>query len=676
MFNRFPSSNSSDKNDLLQANIPNVPSQEEDIPTQTMQGSSLNIRFLDQHSFTPIKIPIVSELIKSKSGDPPKSISLESLQSPESQISLFPPNNKKLKLLDCLKILIISIAFSQLITWIHFGILRATGYSYGSIELITSSLIIWLSNSLVGVASLIIYKKINHLYNKNLINYEKQKFLLNNAKLILKERLNNSKLLCEHKSLIYSHLSHSILNPLQVCLFGMDVISSINNTQHLSEEQQQAITSTKASIKKIDLVIKKLLDLEKLESNANSENMDKKVSFTLTHLMSNVLDKMQARAKNKNLEIICKSNINFGSSLFSSLEPLHQVLEILIDNAIKFTNTGFIKIMIIKERKILNQLVQLHFSVQDTGIGIPENKLNLIFNPYPATADNQEPFSPNTGLGLSIAYELIIQMNKNFPCKQTLGVFSDQRSNLGTIFWFRVRLEQQQTEELHMEPKIIKIHKKYNLNILVVEDCRSNQLIMNNLLNKQLGCKVTIANNGQEAIDIITTQNKNNENFDVIFMDIEMPIMNGLEATIILKNKLDVKCPIVACTANTSQEDVLSFLDVGMEECIFKPINLDKIIKILDDFFYYLPKDNADNQTQPNVFASPENLDDTNEPYNSSLLFTFKFDPDKNTGTKTKKLAILESYIEEQTRSEPMENSSNNQITDKFHNIAGIPRNL
>lgn len=674
MFNRFPSSTSSDKNNLLQANIPNVPSQDKDIPSQIIQGSSPNISFLDRHSFSPIKIPIVPELIKFKPVDQSKSISLESLQSSGSQISLFPPNKKNLKLLDYLKILIISIAFSQLITWIHFGILRATGYSYEFTELITSSLIIWLSNSLVGATSLIIYKKINHQYNKNLINYEKQKFLLNNAKLILKERLNNSKLLCEHKSLIYSHLSHSILNPLQVCLFGIDVISSIYNTQNLSEEQEQAITSTKASIKKIELVIKKLLALEKLESNISSEDTDKKISFSLTELMSKVLNKMQARATNKNLEMICKSNIDFGSLLFGSPEPLQQVLEILIDNAIKFTNTGFIKIMIIKERKIINQLIQLHFSVQDTGIGIPENKLNLIFNPYPATADNQEPCSPNTGLGLSIAYELIIQMNRNFPCKQTLGVFTDQKSNSGAIFWFRVRLEQK-TEELSIEQKTIKVHKKYNLNILVVEDCRSNQLIMNNLLHKQLGCRVTIASNGQEAIDIVTTQNKNNENFDAIFMDIEMPIMNGLEATVVLKNKLNIKCPIIACTANTSQEDVLSFLDVGMEECIFKPINLDKIIKILDDFFCYLPKDNTNNPNQSNIVAFSENLDNANEPQNSSLLFTFKFDPYKDAGT-TKKLAVLESYIEEQSRPASMENSSNNQTMDKSHNLAVVPINL
>lgn len=620
-----------------------------------------NIQFLDNNSFIPSKISATSEVIEP--------IDTDLLSSSTLTITATETATKS-KILTHIKIIIACACFAQFFAWANFGLHIAIGYQPNFIEPIVDSLTIWIG-TLISSIIFIIYQKNNHQNTKHILDDEQKKIIKKNQ-LILQERLNNNKLLKQHKALIYSHLSHSILNPLQVCLFGFDVINAMVINNDITIEQQQAIKDANFSIKKIEFVINKLLALQKLESTENTSEQSHQESFTLNHLMSMVASNLCTKAANKNLKVTCEANISFESKLNGHLDYLNQVLEILINNAIKFTNIGFVKIIIRKEREMDNNLIQLHFAVRDSGIGIPPNKLNIIFNPYPATeTDNEDPLSPNAGLGLSIAYELIMQMNNNFPIKKPLGVFSSVGARSGTTFWFRILLEKYKTTKnstfsmFSQENNLInQQYKTYNLNILLVEDCRSNQIIMHNILTKQLGCTTTIVHNGKQAIDAVT---KNVHEFDAVFMDIEMPIMNGLEATMILKTKLHVTCPIIACTANTSQEDISSCLEAGMDDYILKPINPNKINKILANFFDNdLTRQRRNTQNQLMQQTTPmQNVSNNHE-----LLFTFNFIANNIDNQILAKSTVLESYVGEVESAPKTPDSYENNCS----NSRGYPR--
>lgn len=599
MFNPLSSLNSKQEQpvtsvEFVPFNVPNSIPAAAACSSSTPQSSwhelLTNIEFLDSNSFIPPNNLTDIDLEQESTTEIPELNTVNSHDTQPEPIALITQqnSNKFSTILLYAKIIIVCTVISQAMIWLGFIVRKGFGLNASLSEVIIDSITNQICTSLIGTIGFTIYKNINEKKIKYLINYEKQKLISDHEKLNLKERIQHVKIVARQKAMIYSYLSHSLLNPLQGCLFGLDVINSIDEIQNLTPEQQEAIKITTLSIKKIDIVIKKLVELQKLAAQDSRNQADKQI-FTLLQLIMITLKPFKQRAERKQLELICQANIPFDSKFNGYLHNLNQILTILISNAIKFTQQGFVKITIRQETEMPHNLIKLHFAVQDTGIGIEADKLKLLFKPYLATETREEePFSPSSGLGLNVAYELIKQINKCFPHEQFLGVFSKTNQNCGTIFWFRATIEKYQpypqatSSEVTQTNLLHNRFKPFNLNVLVVEDCQSNQIIMNKILTAQLGCKVTIVENGKVAVEL---GSKCLETFDIIFMDMEMPIINGLQATTIMRTKLHIKCPIIACTANNTEKDLSACIDSGMNEYIIKPVNAQKLNAVLERFF-------------------------------------------------------------------------------------------
>jgi len=551
---------------------------------------------------------------------------------------------------------------SQLVTWLSFLIRKSTNYNTLNQEgLIIDSITSWLCTTIIGSVSFAIYNNKTNKYIKDLLYSEKHKVLTENASLMSQEKLSTSKEFAKQKSILLSYLFHEILNPLQGSLFCLNIINTITN---LTEEQQEAIKTFNICIKRIECVMSKLKELQKLQSTEDHQKPNEKTIFTLKNLINIVCEPIKNKVQDKHLQLICQSNVGFDSKFNGHFEKLVETLTILLSNAIKFTEQGFIRVMIRKEREMQNNIIQLHFAIQDSGIGINADKLQQLFKPYCQTEHNEELFPRGTGLGLSIAHELIMQINSADQLEKLFGVFS--KVGFGSIFWFRVYLEKimlpkndhVSTPTLNLSHQNLSIEQPviYNLNVLVVDDSTINQTIMNKILTSQLGCKVTTANNGQEAIDLVCTKQPILP-YDVIFMDIHMPIMDGIKATNILRTKLQIKCPIIACTANGTQDDITEYLAAGMNECVIKPIDVQKLHVALKHFFNCPKEDSTsslDSLSQERTLINKNkhfhNSEDSNSiddicprrviRSNSKLLFKFNFgsyehlEPPQHTPTK------------------------------------------
>jgi CheY-like chemotaxis protein len=228
----------------------------------------------------------------------------------------------------------------------------------------------------------------------------------------------------------------------------------------------------------------------------------------------------------------------------------------LVSNAVKFTDAGGVNIDVgVLEESEKN--VRIRFAVTDTGIGIAKDKLNTIFESFKqAEADTTRKYG-GTGLGLAISKRLVELYDSRINVDSVLGQ--------GSTFWFTITFNKANSKTI----SISKMEMGLNLNVLVVDDNQINRILVNKVLQRW-GTKVDFAENGQQAIDKV----ESNKNYDVVLMDVHMPIMGGLEATEILRAKTDPyfqQLPIVALTASMLSSEVNEMNNAGMNDFILKP---------------------------------------------------------------------------------------------------------
>ena len=448
------------------------------------------------------------------------------------------------------------------------------------------------------VASYIIHKKITYKTHKKILDDEEYKWKLEQEQLILKEKLSFNDVLIQQKMAICSYISHEIRNPLQAILFKAEILKN----SHLSSEQLEELNSIILHGKHIEKVADGILKLHKIEAAREQKLVTE--SFRLSQLANTVIEPLKTIAQSKKIKLSCNANIDFNSEFKGDFKKLTEILTVFMHNAIKFTQSSGtkqseVKLIIRKEQEISSNIVQLHFTIQDNGVGMGTEQLKRIFQPYPQLEINMKEAVGGIGLGLNMAQILINQINQHCHIDNPIGVTS--LLGAGSIFWFRVQLKK--NLNMHLR-KIARSHdvlesvkslttnlsnlelttkcfSNNNLHILIVEDQQLNQTIMENFLTR-LGCTVTIANNGQEAMNIISAADFL---YDLIFMDLEMPVMDGFEATAILIKQHKIKIPIVACTGNGTDEDIAKCLSTGMKDVILKPINLNKLHDLLKKFF-------------------------------------------------------------------------------------------
>lgn len=361
------------------------------------------------------------------------------------------------------------------------------------------------------------------------------------------------------KSEFLANMSHEIRTPLNG-IVGMVNLMRLSN---LNQEQQENIKIIKTCVNALLNVINDILDFSKMEAG----KMEIKIkNFDIKSLIEHTIKAQSSIATNKGIELNYAFSASTPRYIKGDFHRIQQILNNLISNAIKFTDDGEIWVKV-KTLSIDENQVQLLFIVEDTGIGITEENRQRIFESFSQVDGSFTRRFGGTGLGLAITRQLVELMGGK--------IWVESEADVGSRFFFQLIFELGQAEEQKIEiiPNFEKINREYK--ILLTEDDKINQLVISRML-KECGYGVDIANNGFDAENMVK---KNN--YDIILMDIQMPEMDGMEATKRIK-EINKNVPVLAMTAYALQGDREKFLSLGMDGYISKPIKVETLVEEIE----------------------------------------------------------------------------------------------
>ncbi len=363
-------------------------------------------------------------------------------------------------------------------------------------------------------------------------------------------------------------MSHEIRTPMN----GVLGINQLLAATKLNQEQQDYVNTMTHSGQTLLAIINDILDFSKM--SAGEMQLHSK-DFDLKELVNETVNLLVEVALEKQIMLLRDIANDCPNMLKGDNHRLQQVLFNLLGNAIKFTHQGQVKLQV-KIKSLNDDNVRLLFEITDTGIGISPEKLSKLFTPFTQADSSITRDFGGTGLGLTISKNIVEMMDGEINVKSTPDV--------GSIFSFELPffiVSHAETSIIDNKFDDLNISKKH---ILLVEDNRINQKVAS-LMLKSLGCELTLACNGQEAIEYFE-----NGQFDLILMDCQMPVMGGLEATKKIRQLESGASyiPIIAVTANAMESDKESCIAAGMDDFITKP--LDKV-ELTKKIRYWLVKD-------------------------------------------------------------------------------------
>ena len=359
------------------------------------------------------------------------------------------------------------------------------------------------------------------------------------------------------KSVFLASMSHEIRTPMH----GIIGFSELAIDDNIPLKTRSYLSKIKTSAESLLLIINDILDVSKIE--AGKVELEK-IPFEMTEVFKLCRMLSSPKASEKGLTLFCYSEPSIGKLLLGDPARLRQVLLNLLSNAIKFTNNGVVKLLSAVTAKTENS-VTLHFEVKDSGIGMTPEQIARIFEPFMQADSSTTRKYGGTGLGLPISKNYIELMGGELKVESTFG--------LGSKFSFDLTFETIDAAAGNQAKAVtVDIDEKpvFDGEIMVCEDNSLNQIVIREHLAR-VGLKTVIAENGRVGVDIVKSRvEKDEKPFDLIFMDIHMPEMDGLEAA---KKIIEtgVETPIIALTANIMVNDREAYFGSGMRDCLAKP---------------------------------------------------------------------------------------------------------
>lgn len=364
------------------------------------------------------------------------------------------------------------------------------------------------------------------------------------------------------KEQFIASISHEMRTPMNA-IYGM---SNLLAQTDLNEEQRSYIGSVKQSSEILLGVINDILEISTLQNGKMA--FDSK-DFDIQELMTNLVNVMQYKKDEKSIEFQLHIAPSVPRHINGDKLRLNQILFNIVGNSVKFTDEGFVKIDV----QLINEDAEdftLKFTIIDSGIGIPEDKVEAIFETFTRIRTKDRIYE-GTGLGLAIVRSLVSQQNGRVWARSQIGQ--------GTTMYLEIPFKKAITVPL-LEgqtaiPADFESSKERVFKLLLVEDHKMNQIVARKTIERQFkNVAMTIANHGQEAVDILTSGNR----YDIILMDIQMPIMDGNETVAYIRENMpEMKTPILAMTAhaNISKDNI--FKSYGFDDFVLKPFEPEQL---------------------------------------------------------------------------------------------------
>jgi len=422
-----------------------------------------------------------------------------------------------------------------------------------------------LSNTAVqtAVLSLIVFSLLSRVYNRQIKNYEQR---LENKNYDLAAVIKNLDFALEGaneasktKSLFLANMSHEIRTPMN----GMLSLVQVLRTTKLNEKQLEYLQSVDRAGEILMSLIDDLLDLSRIEAGKLEINIK---AFKLWDFLEDILLQVEHLFDEKDVHFNVDINDALPLYLITDDVRLKQVVINLINNAVKFTSKGEVNFIITGDKSDKDNF-NLHIEVNDTGMGIPEDKLDSIFVPFQQLSPTRI-YNRGVGLGLPISKKIVDALDGKIKVDSVVG----QGSCFALDFNFPIAKNCENAEE-----KIKTNASLAPMTILLVEDDQISRLAIQTWLKDQ-GHKIIIAENGKKAVDYLQ-----GKDVDVILMDIHMPEMDGIQATKLIKEKMLSQAPIIGMTASVMNDERKSYIKAGMDVLVEKPVKFESLMEIIKD---------------------------------------------------------------------------------------------